>query len=237
MRLVCACRSETGPVRSRNEDRVLCRPEAGIFAVADGMGGWVAGDVAARMVVDALARVPAGPLGEMCRAVRAALEEVNAALLQCSLVHGPSGSTVVVMVAEPPRYRILWAGDSRAGLWRGGHLSWLTTDHNLAGEAVRLGRMDDGTARRSHLASRLTRAVGVDAELELDEVGGTLEAGDRVLLCSDGLTGTLSDAEIGAALAEPDPERAADRLMAMAVVERLASDNVTVALVEARARA
>lgn len=238
MHLVCACRSETGPVRSRNEDRVLCRPHVGIFAVADGMGGWVAGDVAAQAVVDALAAVPPGPLEERVRGVRAALGRVHAALLERSLVYGPSGSTVVVLVTEPPRWRILWAGDSRAGLVRDGRLTWLTTDHNLAAEAVRMGRMGDETARRSPLASRLTRAVGVDPELEPDELAGRFEPGNRVLLCSDGLTGTLRDAEILEVLtAEPDVERAADRLVELAVAVHHASDNVSVVLVEARGEA
>lgn len=230
-RPLCVARSDIGRVRSRNEDAFLCRPEIGLFAVADGMGGLVAGDRASRAVVRALGALgPAATPAALDREVERALAEVHERLLAEAVSFGPSGTTVVVLLLGERSFRVLWCGDSRAGRLRDGRLEWLTTDHNLAAELVRRGRLSDEEARRHPLASRLTHALGCQPELHIDRLAGRVLAGDLFLLCSDGLTGELGDAEIARILADPDPERAADRLLA-AALDRGGRDNVTFVLV------
>ena len=231
--LDAACCSARGP-RAHQEDRCLVRADAGLFAVADGMGGWLRGDEAAAAVVEALAAIPPQPLEQAVRAVETALAAVNARLQHRAALEGPSGTTVVVLLIDGVRLRILWAGDSRAGRVRAGRLTWLTTDHNLAAQAVQAGRMDDETARRTPLASRLTRAVGTAPVLELERIGGRLAPGDRLLLCSDGLTGALDDEEILALLTAPGTAaELAERLVTRAVADPRCSDNVTALVVRA----
>jgi len=232
--LAVTARSETGPVRSHNEDCYALRTDLGLWVVADGMGGLARGDLASRAVCTAVTGLPAGLTGADLRTAFArAIGQVHARLLAEQISFGPSGTTVVALLFENGRYRVFWAGDSRAGRLRAGRLEWLTVDHNLAARMVQLGRMSDEEARRHPLASRLTRAVGIGEELELDEVAGRIEAGDLFILCSDGLTGELGDAEIAAALAgDEDLERAADELCDLAVRRRHARDNVTFVLVK-----
>ena len=232
-RFAATARSAAGPVRAHNEDAFALRPDLGLWLVADGMGGLVRGERASRLLAEAALQLPAGlPPREVESMMVRAIEAVHERLLGEAIGFGPSGSTVAVLLVKPPGWRVLWAGDSRIGLVRGNDLAWLTTDHNLAAELVRSGRMDDWNARRHPLASRLTRAVGVDEELVLDRAAGRLVEGDLFLLCSDGLTGELNDAEIrDVLLAETELERAADRLLALAVEERQARDNVTFVLV------
>ncbi len=228
----CTARTHRGHWRQGNEDRFVPRPDIGLFAVADGMGGLVRGDHASRAVADALQALPAGLSGDaLLRQLRHVVEEVNRRLFDESVSFGASGTTLVALCLCGSTYRVLWAGDSRAGLYRAGRLRWLTSDHNLAARLVREGRMDDEAARRHPLASRLFRAVGIEAELELDETAGRCRPGDRFILCSDGLTGELTDAEISGCLEERDPETAADRLLA-SVLAGPARDNVTFVLVD-----
>lgn len=226
-----AARTHVGHLRSANEDSFLCRPELGLFAVADGMGGLLRGDLASRRLVGALAELPPDLRGDaLRRAVERAVERVHRDLLDEAVSFGPSGSTIVVLLLEPRRFRVLWAGDSRCGRMREGGLEWLTTDHNLAAALVRRGELPDEEARRHPLASRLTRAVGIDEDFLLDELAGRARPGDLFILCSDGLTGELDDADILAALRAGDPERAADALLAK-VLAGAARDNVTFVLV------
>ena len=226
-----AARSHVGHLRSTNEDRFLARPELGLFAVADGMGGLLRGELASGRLVQALTELPAELRGDdLRRAVERAIERVHRDLSEEAVSFGPSGSTVVVLLLEPRRFRVLWAGDSRCGRIRDGRLEWLTTDHNLAAPLARRGELPDEEARRHPLASRLTRAVGIDEDFLLDELAGRARPGDLFLLCSDGLTGELDDADILAALADADLERAADRLLAR-VLAGTARDNVTFVLV------
>ncbi len=229
--LEVAARSHVGHLRSHNEDSYLCRPELGLFAVADGMGGLLRGELASRRLTEALAALPPGLLGRRLKAaVEQAVARVHRDLREELVSFGPSGSTIVVLLLEPRRFRTLWAGDSRCGRLREGRLEWLTTDHNLAALLVQRGELEDEEARRHPLASRLTRAVGVEEDLFLDEVAGRALPGDVFLLCSDGLTGELKDAEIVAASEAATMEEAADRLLER-VLAGTARDNVTFVLV------
>lgn len=228
---VCTARSDVGCVRTNNEDAWLCRPEIGLFAVADGMGGLVGGDRASRAVVGALEEVGrCASLVELDRAAERALTAAHERLLAEAVSFGPAGTTVVVLLLGDRAFRVLWCGDSRAGRLRQGHLEWLTTDHNLAADLVRRGRLSDEEARRHPLASRLTHALGCYAELYLDRIAGRIDRGDLFLLCSDGLTGELTDSEIAAALRADDLEASADQLL-QAALDKGAPDNVTFVLV------
>ncbi|GBD44578.1 Serine/threonine phosphatase stp [bacterium HR40] len=224
-------RSHPGWVRQRNEDAFIGRPEIGLFAVADGMGGLVAGDRASRAAIDALARIPPqDTLVGLDREVERALTAVHEQLRDAVLEVGPCGTTVVVLLLAGEDFRVLWCGDSRAGRLRAGRLEWLTTDHNLAAQLVRSGRLADEEARRHPLASRLTRALGCYPELQLERVAGRVSASDLFLLCTDGLTGELRDAEIASALAGSDLETMADCLSRAALAGN-AHDNITFLLV------
>jgi serine/threonine protein phosphatase PrpC len=190
----CAGVSHPGLVRKVNEDAWLACPETGIFAVADGMGGHERGETASRMVIDALAGLPAAPDARTMRErVETALAHVDQNLQADEPGH-ISGSTVVVLLICERHFAVLWAGDSRAyrvgqdGFWL------MTRDHNLAQALVDSGDLAPEDARGHQLASRITRAVGAVPDLLLEGTQGELCSGDAFLLCSDGLTRHVDDA-------------------------------------------
>lgn len=232
-----AGRTHEGRVRRLNEDGFIESSRLGLWAVADGMGGHAAGEVASRKVVESLAALPAPASGfGFVRDVTEALKAANAELIAYAADRGADavGSTVVVLLAVDGHYACLWAGDSRGYLFRDGALSPLTRDHSLVQALVDSGALTPSEAKSSRRGNVITKAVGVDPALELDMVQGPLRDGDLFLLCSDGLTGVLDEAEIAALLAPPDPDACAERLVA-AALSRGAPDNVTVVLVRAEA--
>jgi serine/threonine protein phosphatase PrpC len=222
----CAGASHAGRVRRVNEDAWLARPEAGLYAVADGMGGHRRGDAASRMVVDALATLPPEPdAPRMRQRVEAVLATVNRAL-HSAPEGGISGSTVVVLLLCGRHFAVLWAGDSRA--YRAGPDGFrqLTRDHSLVQDLVDRGALTREAARTHRLSNRVTRAVGAAAALRLEGAQGEAHPGDVFLLCSDGLTRHVRDAEIGAVLGVQRPRAAVLRLLDLALA-RGATDNVT----------
>lgn len=224
--------SHPGPVRAHNEDRFVNRPEVGLWAVADGAGGHEAGQFAAEAVKDALDAVPAELAAtEALAEVRARVAEVHARLrAEGARRGGLVATTVVLVLVRDGHFVCLWAGDSRAYLLREGALVPLTRDHSLVRELVDAGTIGAAEAERHPHANVITRAVGAEADgVELDKVTGELQAGDRFLLCSDGLTKALDEAEIGASLAAAD-DGPAERLV-LAALARGAEDNVTAAAV------
>lgn len=231
-----AARTHVGQVRRLNEDRFLDRPDLGLWAVADGMGGHQAGEVAAGLIVDELALLtPRGSGYAYLGAVRERLRAVNGALRGRARDLRPGaviGATVVVLLVFEGHYACVWAGDSRAYLLRDGALSQITHDHSMVQELVDAGALAAGEAARDRRANLVTRAVGASAELELDVSHGPMEAGDVMLLCSDGLTGLVEDAEIAHLISAAPIEQAADDLVALAL-RRGGSDNVTVVLIHA----
>jgi protein phosphatase len=220
-----AARSHTGLVRDINEDACLVRPERGLWAVADGMGGHAVGDFASRTVVAALDDVrPAGSLAQLVSEARERLHAANrqlraeAAARKLPLI----GSTVVVLAAYGGACGYLWAGDSRLYLCRGGRLRLLTRDHRLGAASG-----SDGA-----LGSAVTRAVGAVDALALDAATVEAHDGDILVLCSDGLSDSVSDREIAAAVVPGDCARAADALIGLALA-RGARDNVSAVVVRA----
>jgi len=230
-------RSHVGCVRELNEDAYLNQPDIGLWAVADGMGGHQSGEVASKLIVDALAGVSEFSSAHAFRdAVALAIEASNAEMMsRCAWPdQGSMGSTVVTLLAHQGHYACLWAGDSRAYLYRGGYLRRLTRDHSVVQEMVDAGTLSEENARRHPRANVITRAVGAREKLELDGAFGVMQAGDRFLLCSDGLTGVVHEREIAEEMIRAPLAAAAQRLIDRALA-RGAPDNVTVVMVSAEA--
>lgn len=227
----CA-RSDVGKRRAENQDRVLDRPEARLWAVADGMGGHAEGGRAAALVVGALAGVDHGASGYACLAeIERRVAAVNDRLFAEGREGGRSGSTLVALLAHEGHVACLWAGDSRAYLLRDRALSRLTRDHSVVQELIDGGAIPEAARRDHPHANIVTRAIGGSAALALERRFLPVGPGDRLLLCSDGLTLCLGDAELAAALSAGALADAADALLAQALA-RGAPDNVSLVAVE-----
>lgn len=185
-------RTHVGRVRAINEDRLLDMPEHRLWAIADGMGGHAAGDIAAEAAIAALERVALdGRIG--ADAIEAALARVNRQLHERTRQGAPmSGATVVAMFEWDGAITILWAGDCRAYRLRDGGLVQLTRDHSVVQELLDAGALDAGQAARHPQAHVVTRALGAGEEVLLDRAAGECRQGDRYLLCSDGLALTAA---------------------------------------------
>ncbi|MCP5124114.1 MAG: serine/threonine-protein phosphatase [Gammaproteobacteria bacterium] len=231
-----AGRSHVGMVRAINEDACLAMPELGLWAVADGMGGHEAGDIASQMIVEALQQTPAPPSWpDFLHSVREALYEVNRRLREESAQryqHRTIGSTVVVLLAHEDQCACLWVGDSRIYRLRDSQLEQLTRDHSHVQELVDQGLLSPEEAHRHPLANVITRAVGSSDDLQIDEVTHELQVGDIFLLCSDGLNKTVNDEEIARLLVHSNNncQEAVKAFIHLALM-RDASDNVTTVVV------
>lgn len=230
-----AARSHVGLVRSRNEDAFLAQPERGLWAVADGMGGHAAGDVASRTVVEALGALSRHDnLAQCVSAIRARLHEVNRQLRMEAANRGVAivGSTVVALLARGLQCALLWAGDSRAYRCRNAALHRLTRDHNQAEDLKARNQLHAGDILPRHALNMLTRAVGAADTLELDEQREGVIDGDMFLLCSDGLSNAVEEQAIQAALMTGDCEAAADALIGLAL-QNGGRDNISVIVIRA----
>jgi protein phosphatase/serine/threonine-protein phosphatase Stp1 len=224
--------SHPGPVRPHNEDRFVNRPEAGLWAVADGAGGHEAGQLAAEAVKEALDAMPADlSATDALAEVRVRIAGVHTRLrVEAADRGGLVATTVVVLLARDGHFACLWAGDSRAYLLRAGVLTQLTRDHSLVREMVDVGAISAEEAEGHPRANVITRAVGAAVdEIELEKVTGELLPGDCLLLCSDGLTKTLTESEI-VTLLVTEKDGPAERLI-LAALTRDTTDNVTVVMV------
>jgi serine/threonine-protein phosphatase Stp1 len=219
--------TDPGKLRSVNEDSFIARSAEGLWAVADGMGGHENGQWASRAIIEALEGLKLQEdFDADASAVAAAIHAANAAICAESRAAGARmGSTAVVLLMVERAFAIFWVGDSRAYVLRDGQLHRLTQDHSQVQAMVDAGRLSADEAANHPMSNVLVRAVGVDDELQLDAVRDEALAGDIFLLCSDGLTDVVSDAEIGAELARSPV--AAERLVELCL-GRGAPDNVTV---------
>jgi len=186
-----ASRTHVGRVRLINEDRVLDCPQRGLWAIADGMGGHSAGDIAAEAAISALQQLAnAGPVE--AAAVEAALQSVNRSLHRRTQNGARlSGATIVVLLATAERLTVLWAGDCRAYRLRDNRLHQLTRDHSVVQELLDAGAIDAEQASRHPQAHVVTRALGADDALKLDRVSADIAPGDLYLLCSDGMPSSV----------------------------------------------
>lgn len=230
--------TDAGKVRANNEDALLVgegRDET-LFAVADGIGGFEAGEVASRIAIDVLGDLEPGDSFE------AAIREANRRIL--AVGRGDErlsgmGTTVVAVrfggTREEPAVEIAHVGDSRAYLLRGGELRPVTEDHSLVAELVRSGDLTRAQAAEHPQKNLITRALGADEEVEVDTAVLPVEAGDRLLLCSDGLTDMVAEARIAGILADsPDDPEGPARALLSAALDAGGSDNVTVIVVDVR---
>jgi serine/threonine protein phosphatase PrpC len=237
IRFECVSRTHVGLRRKINEDSMFVDSERGLWAVADGMGGHDAGEMASAMVTDALACLPVGGnLDEIASRAVEALRQVNRELIELARSgergrKGTIGTTVVGLAIANGSFRCFWSGDSRAYRLREGELTRVTHDHSLVQELVDAGMLGPDEAETHENANLITRAVGVDEKLEVDVVSGDVRSGDQFLLASDGLTRVVRDQEVGTQLQSGTLQAVADNLIEM-VLARGAPDNVSLIIIK-----
>jgi PPM family protein phosphatase len=249
-----AARSDVGRVRANNEDAFRVAPELELFVLSDGMGGLASGEVASRMAAEAIVghcraaesdpslprsgdRIAGLSPGaeRLASAIRCANREIRDAAEKNPAWHG-MGATVVAVQFDGERMSVAHVGDSRAYRLRSGELEQLTRDHSFVAEQVRRGLLTEKEAGESKLQNVLLRALGVEAEVEIDVEEELALEGDTVLLCSDGLTRELSDAQIAAVLDHAeDAQKVADQLIDLANAAG-GEDNITVVVVRHAAK-
>lgn len=219
--------SHIGKVRTVNEDSIGW--QGTLLVLADGMGGHQAGEIASALVVEkVLAMDTTAP--DFKTALTSTLNQANQALLAYANEHQECmgmGTTVVVVRVGKNRIDVAHIGDSRVYHWRTGQCTQLTTDHSLVAELVRSGGITEEEAKNHPQRNILTRALGAAGPVEPEYREFPVTAGDRLLLCSDGLTVMLSDLEISAILGRgASPQEVADRLVAEAN-DRGGVDNIS----------
>lgn len=223
--------SHRGCVREVNEDAFLTDPTGALWVVADGLGGHGHGDLASDIVVDAFARLPHGAAGRspLQDAIAAAHGEIHRRARAEGL--DAIGATVVALSIDGDRATVAWAGDSRLYLWRADFLEQLTRDHSLVQDLVDRGALDPAEAADHPDTNVVTRAVGASDRVEpaFREIG--LRDGDRLLLCSDGLTRCVPDTGIAELLAGAATPEAVCRGLVEAALARGAPDNVSAVVV------
>ncbi|MDD2107474.1 MULTISPECIES: protein phosphatase 2C domain-containing protein [Pseudomonas] len=228
--------SHVGMVRKINEDACLELTWDGLWAVADGMGGHAAGDYVSSLAVDSLRQLPLiDGLEDFTQALRHTLAQVNSAVREETLRRGVAmmGSTVVILAARGDRAVGLWAGDSRLYRLRDGRIERLSHDHSYVQELQDSGLLNEAEARVHPRGNIVTRAIGVEDQLELQAVDVQVQPGDTYLLCSDGLNKTAEDHEIADVLGHADPYQVVRSLVHLGLT-RGAPDNITAVVVKAK---
>ena len=232
MRIEFGVATDIGRVREGNEDSYLV--DAPLYAVADGMGGHRGGEVASSLALETIEAMFHAGDGTLADQVRAANRTVHERSLTDRQVSG-MGTTLTAVVVEEGIARLAHVGDSRGYLLRAGDLRQITADHTLVARMVKAGEISRSEADVHPHRNVLTRSVGTEPDVEVDEDDLALLEGDRLLLCSDGLTDMVSEDQIQAILeAEPNAQRAADRLV-KAANRAGGIDNVTALILDALA--
>lgn len=254
VRLSWAVATHPGLRRDSNEDAYAARPDLGLFLVADGMGGHAAGEVASKVTADTIEAFandtrardtnrtwpfPFEPAlsidaNRLKAAFRLANRQVAARMETQQELRGMATTASAVLVDE--RDAVMHAaighvGDSRVYLYRDGELRQLTDDHSWVGEQIRSGAMSDADARRHPWRNVVTRAISGGADPEVDVIELEMKAGDRLLLCSDGLSGVVSTEDMGRLASGPALEAACEALVDAANAAG-GPDNITAVLIE-----
>ena len=221
--------TDIGQVREGNEDSLLVL--APLYAVADGMGGHRGGEVASSLALETVRRMFERGEGTLAEQVTQANSAVFERSQRDRAVAG-MGTTLTAALVEGGRVRLAHVGDSRAYLFHGGELTMLTEDHTLVHRMVMEGEITEAEAETHPQRSIVTRALGVDMTVQVDEDDIEVAQGDRILLCTDGLTGMVSDDQIRAILVStPDPQEAVEALVRVA--NRAGGvDNITAVLLD-----
>ena len=223
-------RTDVGCQRERNEDSLIVSPP--LYVVADGMGGHNAGDVASEVAVNTMAAL--APTIPDIDLLGRAVESANHAVITEAQKAGCEGmgTTMTACVVQGDKIAIAHVGDSRAYLLHTGKLQQLTRDHSWVADMIDQGRLTPDEARVHPNRSVITRALGSDPQMQPDLYEITASEGDRLLLCSDGLTSMVDDGSIQAILARiRDPQRCAGALVKEAIANG-GSDNITVIVVD-----
>ncbi len=229
MRVVVGVATDIGRVRERNEDSYLVEPP--LYAVADGMGGARGGAVASSMALDKLEELFRSGKGSLTELIGSANRAVFERSISDRKVSG-MGTTLTAATVDDEGAHLGHVGDSRAYLLRAGALRQLTDDHTLVNRMVKAGEITPQEAGTHPHRNVLTRSVGTEPEVDVDVEDVPLIDGDRLLLCSDGLTGMVTEPQIQAILeAAPDPQDAADRLI-KAANRAGGIDNITVVILD-----
>lgn len=227
--------TNTGAVRAINEDAIFSKPDIALWAVADGMGGHEAGDVASTMIVKALDMItPQTQLGDFIAEIENAINDVNRRLLEYAHSQHEGrliGSTVAILFIIEHTGVCLWAGDSRLYRYRNSELKQMTIDHSHVSELLRDGLISAEEAENHPEANVITRAVGTYEQLQLDVDIFDVRVGDSFLLCSDGLYNAVPLDRISQCLLSDSVTGATDCLIETAL-ENSAADNVSVVLVK-----
>ena len=251
MQIVSGGVSSVGRVRANNEDSFKIVEALNLFVLSDGMGGEAHGEIASALAVETVVKhcletladpamtvfgdMPAG-WSEKTKRLSSAVHLANKSIYDSAQAHPEQhgmGATLTAAWIDGSKLSIAHVGDSRAYLLRSGNLQQLTSDHSLVAEQVRRGILTPAEAERSEMQSVLLRALGAHLEIEVDAEEHTLFGRDVLVLCSDGLTRMVTEPEIAGTLqAEPDPAKAAARLVELAN-EQGGADNVTVLVVRA----
>jgi serine/threonine protein phosphatase PrpC len=249
MKILSSGATDPGKKRANNEDAYLVNDGLGLYAVADGVGGGEAGEVASRIAVDTIAGTMPDRLGDKDRtppsevrsgdvpelaAFRHAVTLANRNIRE-EAGKNPArtgmGTTLTALLLARKRVFLAHIGDSRAYRLRGGTLAQLTNDHSLVAEQVRAGLLTAAQARMSPYRHVITQALGIDREAAPDLLEHPVMPGDTFLLCSDGLTEMVGDRDIGTILAGSAPRDAARKLID-AANEQGGVDNITAVVVQ-----
>ncbi len=239
--------TDPGQMRDHNEDCFLVDPDRGMAILADGMGGHLAGEVASAMAVEVIHHVlgehaakgagrrrPAGA-NAVTDGMRRAVERANSAIYEASHERSECrgmGTTVVVTMVRDGKICVAHVGDSRLYRLRRGRLTQMTEDHSMVQELLRDGLISHEQARASPNRNLVTRALGVDAGIQVDVSTEAVRPGDIYLLCTDGLSDVLTDEEIGRIVAAGDQDFAATAQALIAAANRGGGpDNITAVLV------
>lgn len=227
--------TNVGMVREVNEDSIMSNPDAGLWAVADGMGGYEAGDVASNMIVSSLAEITKDHhLDTFIDKIEDKIIDANQRILEyADIMHDGRilGSTIVSLLIKGQVGVCLWAGDSRLYLLRNNQLQQLSRDHSHVQELIDQGAITEEQALTHPDANVITRAVGTSNELYIDVNAFNVQLGDTFLLCSDGLYNAVDEYEIEEQMRSHDTDAAVKQLIVRAL-ENGAPDNVSVVMVK-----
>jgi protein phosphatase len=244
-----AAKTDVGMKREHNEDSFLINEDLGLYVVCDGMGGHAGGETASRLAVQTIERelisarlraqdpfLSKAPLADspLAAALREAVEGACAAVFRTSRANtelAGMGTTCISLLVNGASALVGHVGDSRAYLVRDGEVHQLSEDHSLVNEQVRAGLLSSEEARQSRLKNIITRSVGFEEDVLVDLVGVETRAGDKFLLCSDGLSNLVENEEIRDALVQETLADVPERLIKLANA-RGGDDNITVIAVQ-----
>jgi protein phosphatase len=231
--------TDIGKVREINQDSFAVDMDHGLFIVADGMGGHAAGEKASQTAVQIITErlggsVNASSNGQLLDALQTAIQDANREIINASMEDSSMrgmGTTATVIVTKSNQIYVGHVGDSRAYLIRNRRIDQITEDHSIVAQLVRARAITPQEAARHPYRNVITRCLGMQVEVEADTQQRELKAGDRLLICSDGLSGLVSDDEmLQMVTTSEDPQKTCVDLVNLAL-ERGGSDNITVVLI------